>query len=333
MSSRPTPLLVHPAPFLKPQLSTPRIMYDVLGALAPLVFASVWFFGLGALLVQAAALLGAVGTEAALTRNRSTLRDGTAVLTGVLLGLTLPPAFPLWMAFLGGVVSIALGKAVWGGLGQNMFNPALVGRAFLQAAFPIAITTWTPQRAGFLELPSSLFAAPLMTGEVDGVTTATPLNQMKFEQIAADASSLYMGDVAGSLGETSAVLIVLAGLYLAWRRAFDWRIPVSMVATVALLSAVFWLIGPDRYPTPWFMVGSGGLLLGAVFMATDPVTSPLSPKGSVVFGVGAGVLVVLIRLWGGLPEGVMYAILLMNAATPLIDRKLQPKPFGRGGRT
>jgi Na+-translocating ferredoxin:NAD+ oxidoreductase subunit D len=323
------PLHIHPAPFLKPTTNTPRIMLDVLLALAPIVAASVWFFGLGALLIVCTAAASAMATEWVVARGRGTLADRSALLTGVLLGLTLPPSMPLWMAALGGFVAIALGKSIWGGLGQNLFNPALVGRAFLQAAFPIAITTWTPQGQGLLALPSSLFALPLMHGEVDGVTGATPLNQMKFDGLDTDPTLLLLGDHMGSLGETSALLLVLAGAWLLWRRAFDWRIPTSMLGTVLVLATGLWALGAS--PSPWFMLTSGGLLFGAVFMATDPVTSPLAPRAAWVFGAGAGLLVVLIRLWGGLPEGVMYAILLMNAATPLLDRWLQPRPFGRAG--
>jgi electron transport complex protein RnfD len=309
-------------------------MVDVLIALAPVVAASVWFFGVSALLVCAAATGGAVAIERLLGRSGpagSPLRDGSAALTGVILGLTLPPGFPLWMAFLGGVASIGLGKLVWGGLGHNLFNPALVGRAFLQAAFPIAITTWSPP-GGLGTIHASNFAWPLMHGIPDAITTATPLNLMKFANQATPAAELLRGNVAGSLGETSAVIILLAGLWLAARRTFDWRIPVSLLLTVSVFSGVLYLLAPERYPSPMFMLLSGGLLFGAVFMATDPVTSPISPKGAWAFGFGIGVLVVLIRVWGGLPEGVMYAILLMNAATPLIERVSQPRVFGHGGR-
>jgi electron transport complex protein RnfD len=309
-------------------------MVDVLLALAPVVAASVWFFGVSALFVIAAAGLGAMATERLLGRSGpagSPLKDGSAALTGVILGLTLPPGFPLWMAFLGGVAAIGLGKLVWGGLGHNLFNPALVGRAFLQAAFPIAITTWSPP-GGLWTIRASNFAWPLMHGTPDAVTTATPLNLMKFAHEATPAAELLRGSVAGSLGETSAAVILLAGLWLAARRTFDWRIPAGILITVSLFSGILYLLGPDRYPTPLFMLFSGGLLFGAVFMATDPVTSPISPKGAWAFGFGIGVLVVLIRVWGGLPEGVMYAILLMNAATPLIERVSQPRVFGHGGR-
>jgi electron transport complex protein RnfD len=336
MSSTPAPsrLLVQTGPFLRQGLTTPRLMGDVLIAVVPVLGAAVWYFGVSALLVCLSASLGAVGFEALLIKRGpggAVWKDGSAALTGVLLGLTLPPGLPLWMAFLGGVAGIGLGKLAWGGLGHNLFNPALVGRAFLQAAFPVAITTWDPP-TGIASIHRSNFAWPFMHATPDAVTAATPLNLMKFAHQTAGTLDLVRGNIAGSLGETSAAIIILAGIYLVWRRAFDWRIPVSIVVTVGVFSGILHLIAPATYPSPLFMLFAGGLLFGAVFMATDPVTSPVSPTGSLLFGFGIGVLVVLIRIWGGLPEGVMYAILLMNAVAPLIERSTQPRAFGHARR-
>lgn len=321
-------MLLQSSPFLRRGLTVPRLMIDVLIGLAPVVAASVWFFGMSAVLVLASATAGAVLTEWAVS-GRRTLGDWSAVLTGVILGLTLPPGVPLWVAFLGGVAAIGLGKAVFGGLGQNLFNPALVGRAFLQAAFPTVMTTWSVQ-GGVLEMRSSNFAPPFM--HVDAETAATPLGAMKFDGVSTGWGELLLGNIGGSLGETSALVIIVCGVILALRRAFDWRLPVGMVGSVFVMSAAFWLIDGEKYPDPVFMVLSGGLLFGAVYMATDPVTTPVTPRGAWIFAVGAGALVVLIRLWGGLPEGVMYAILLMNAATPLIGRIDQPRALGRTAR-
>lgn len=335
MTGRAPRLQLHTAPFLHTALSTPRLMLEVAAAAGLVWLAACWFFGLAAVLVVLAAILGAVGTEWLLGRGRpGTLGDGSALLTGLLLGLTLPPAVPLWMAVLGGIAAIALGKAAWGGLGQNLFNPALVGRAFLQAAFPTALTTWTMPRgdAAFFALPASTLAWPLMHGAPDGVSGATPLSAMKFAQQPTALSDLLLGTTSGSLGETSALLLLLCGLWLGLRRAYDWRVPVAVLLSVALAAAALHLVAPGRYPSPAFTLLSGGLLFGTVFMATDPVTSPTSPLGAWVFGAGIGLLVVLIRLWGGLPEGVMYAILLMNGAAPLLERGLQPRPFGRERR-
>ena len=330
MSQNDPQLLLHTGPFLQRGITTPRVMLDVLIALMPLVVGSVYYFGLAALLLILASIAGAIFVEWLQKRRELCLADGSVVLTGLLLGLTLPPTLPLWMAFLGGVTAIGFGRMVFGGLGHNLFNPALVGRAFLQAAFPTAITTWSVPGRPFFDLPASNLAMPLMQGNElapDVISSATPLASWKTD--LATTWDLLSGNTSGSLGETFALLILLGGAYLLWRRAFDWRIPASILLTVALFSGALHLLGPDSYPTPWFMLCSGGLLFGVVFMATDPVTSPMSNRGTWIFGIGIGVLVVLIRLFGGLPEGVMYAILLMNAATPLINRYVQPRPFGR----
>lgn len=330
MSRSVSKLLVQSSPFLRRGLTVPRLMIDVLLGLVPVVLASVWFFGMSAVLVLTSATAGAVLTEWLVGRkSKSTLGDYSAVLTGVILGLTLPPGVPLWIAFLGGVVSIGLGKAVFGGLGQNLFNPALVGRAFLQAAFPTVMTTWSAS-GGMLEIRSSNFAVPFM--HADAVTSATPLGAFKFDGDSTPLLECLFGNVNGSLGETSALLIIACGAVLALRRTFEWRLPVGMLLSVFALSGLMWLIDSETYPSPVFMVLSGGLLFGAVYMATDPATTPVTPRGAWIFGIGAGLLVVLIRLWGGLPEGVMYAILLMNAATPLIGRIDQPRALGRTER-
>jgi Na+-translocating ferredoxin:NAD+ oxidoreductase subunit D len=315
------------SPHLHTPDSTERIMWTVVASLVPIVGASVWFFGLSALLVVSAAVAGALVTER-LTGPRSALRDGSALITGLLLGLILPPGFPMWMAFAGGAVGIGFGKVIFGGLGQNVFNPALVGRAFLQAAFPGAITTWPAAGGGMLTLRGDNFALPLMSPRVDVVTEATPLGLMKFEQTGTELGALLFGNTSGSIGETSALLILLCGAYLAWKRYLEWRIPAAIFATTALLSGVLWLIDPVRYADPLFMLFSGGLVFGAVYMATDMVTSPVTRYGAWIFGAGIGALVVLIRSWGGLPEGVMYAILLMNALVPFINRATRPRVFG-----
>ncbi|MBL3591525.1 MAG: RnfABCDGE type electron transport complex subunit D [gamma proteobacterium endosymbiont of Lamellibrachia anaximandri] len=335
MKKKDPSLLVQPAPLLVQGMTTPKAMRDVWYALLPATLAGLWFFGLSALLVLLASIIGAVATEWAFTpaQTRTTaLGDGSAALTGLLLGLTLPPALPIWMAFLGGVVSIGLGKVIWGGLGNNLFNPALVGRAFLLGTFPIAMTTWYAAQGPehFFDLYSSTLATPFMQATWDTMSGASPLGLMKFEYEGTAISSLFIGNTAGSLGETSSLLLLLGGLWLWFRRDLDWRIPASIFLTAGIFSAILFAVDAERFPSPLFTLFSGGMMLGAIYMATDPVTSPLTPRGSWIFGAGIGFLVVLIRVFGGMPEGMMYAILLMNAATPLIDRYTQPRVFGRG---
>jgi Na+-translocating ferredoxin:NAD+ oxidoreductase subunit D len=321
-------LLVTASPHLRSRDSTPTIMWSVVGSLVPVVAFAVYYFGPSALLVTLASLAGAVGTEALWGKPRA-VRDGSAVITGILLGLCLPAGLPLWMAVLGGAFSIGFGKLIFGGLGQNIFNPALLGRAFLQAAFPVALTTW-PAVDGvpWWSLRGDNFALPLMGSRADAVTTATPLGLMKFEQVTTPVADLAFGTTAGSLGETGALLILVCGGYLALRNYLNWRIPASIFLTVAVFAGILHLIDGARYPTPMFMLLSGGLMLGAMYMATDMVTSPVTSLGSWIFGAGIGFLVVLIRLWGGLAEGVMYAILIMNALVPFINRATQPRVFG-----
>jgi Na+-translocating ferredoxin:NAD+ oxidoreductase subunit D len=291
--------------------------------------------------------LSCLGTEQLCNRlagRDGSLRDGSAAITGILLALTLPPGFPLWMGVVAGFIAIALGKVLFGGLGGNVFNPALVGRAFVQAAFPAAISAATPP---FLDgrythfLPSSL-ALPLMSpaaqplwagAPVDAVSGATPLAASKFAHVVTAYADLFLGTTSGALGETSALLILAGGVYLAARRMLDWRIPLAVLLSAALVAGVLYLVDASRYPTPLFMLLSGGLMLGAVFMATDPVGSPVTPLGMWIFGALIGSVTIVIRLFGALPEGVMYAILLGNAATPLIEAVTQPRVYGtvRGG--
>lgn len=329
-NSRTNDLVLSTSPFLHTDASTPRIMGDVLLATVPLILAAVWIFGIGVLLVISAAAAGAVGTEWIFNRaaKQSPLLDNSALLTGVLLGLILPPGFPLWMALLGGAVGIGLGKLIWGGLGQNVFNPALVGRAFLQASFPTAITTWNAPAESLMRISPRLFSTPLLPAPADATTAATPLGLAKFSGEMTAVFKVIIGNIGGSIGETSGVLIILGVVWLIARRACDWRLPVGTVAAVAVFSSAIWLITGKENANPLFMVFSGGLLFGAVFMCTDPVTTPTTSRGAWIFGAGVGFLVVLIRLYGGLPEGVMYAILLMNAVTPYINRYTQPKQFG-----
>ena len=326
MSAPTDRLVVSASPHIGSRDSVPRIMWHVVASLVPVVASAAWFFGVSALLQVATATLTCVATERA-TGKGGAIADGSATITGLLLGLSLPAGFPLWMTALGAAFAIVFGKQVWGGLGQNVFNPALVGRAFLQAAFPVAITTWPAAGGKFLALQGDLFAWPLTHPLPQAVTSATPLGLLKFEGKGTAIADLVIGSTGGSVGETAALVILAGGLYLAWRGYLNWRIPVGVLATVAALSAILHLADASRPDAP-FMLFSGGLMLGAVYMATDMVTSPVTNRGRWVFGAGIGILMVVIRIWGGLPEGVMYAILFMNALTPFINRATQPRVFG-----
>jgi len=333
------------APHVKRDISVERIMLHVVLALLPIAAFSVWQYGLSALALLVTVTATCLLTERLFNRlagTASTLSDWSATITGLLLALTLPPSFPLWMAGVAGFTAIALGKALFGGLGHNVLNPALVGRAFVQAAFPVAITTWVPAFAPgrFTEFVPTTFTAPLMTppdigawarAAVDGFTGATPLARWKFENVLATPGDFLTGTVTASAGETSAILILVCGLYLAARRFMDWRIPVAVLASAALTAWAFQLVDPARYPDPLFVLLSGGLMIGAVFMATDMATSPVTPLGVWLYGALIGVVTVMIRYFGGLTEGVMYAILIGNALAPLIDQITQPRVFGQGG--
>ncbi|MFH1395467.1 MAG: RnfABCDGE type electron transport complex subunit D [Candidatus Omnitrophota bacterium] len=306
-------LTINVSPHIFAPMDTTSMMKSVLKSLIPAVIASLYFFRWQAFFVMTSCILGCVITEYAiqkLSKKEVQLKNYSAVLTGLLLAMVLPPAIPLWMSFLGGVFAVSLGKEVFGGLGHNIFNPALLARAFLMAAFPVVLTTWTN--------PITL----------DAVTTATPLGLAKFDHIITPYMSLFLGNIGGSIGETSALALILGGIYLLLKKIIDYRIPSAYIGTVILFSAFSYMIAPDKFSPPLFNILAGGLLLGALFMATDPVTSPVTSKGRWVFGAGCGLITMIIRIWGGLPEGVMYSILLMNAVTPLINKIARPKRFG-----
>ena len=314
------------SPHIHSGASTPQIMRAVVYSLLPACAAAIVFFGLPALVVLLIAVLGCMACEVVcqrLMRQPVTLSDGSAVVTGILLALNLPATSPWWMTLLGAVIAIGIGKQVFGGLGYNLFNPALVARVVLLISFPVQMTRWTTP-------------TPFSSG-LDAVSAATPLGEWKTavmltgrlpEEMSGGPFSYLIGNMAGCVGEVSALALLGGAIYLFRRKILTWHIPLSYVASVVVLSGVFWLVDPGRYPNPLFHLLTGGLVLGAFFMATDMVTTPVAPAGMVLFGVGCGVLTVIIRLFGGYPEGVSFAILLMNAATPLIDRYLRPRTFG-----
>jgi electron transport complex protein RnfD len=308
--------IISPAPHFKGKLSVPAMMYFVIAALLPAAAAGIFFFGLSALLLIVVCVAAAILTEYIICRlmNKDcTIWDGSAVVTGLLLALSITPAMPLFAAVLGVVFAVVIGKHLFGGLGYNIFNPTLIGRAFLAATFPVYLTTGV---------------APFAWRGLETVSGASPLALAKFQHQLTPYWNLLLGNISGSVGETSALLLLLGGLFLAWRGVLNWRIPVSYLGSVAIFSGIFWLIDPSKYPDPLFHLLAGGLMLGAWFMATDLVTSPLTKKGMLIFGAGAGILVVIIRLFSGLPEGVMYSILFMNAFVPLINRYTRPRILG-----
>jgi len=305
-------LIISSPPHLKSKVNTHFLMKQVLIALLPAVAASVYFFGIKAAILIANCILTAIITERIillLRKKPSTLNDYSATVTGLLLALTLPPSVAWYAATLGSIIAISIGKHIFGGLGANIFNPALIGRAFLMAAYPKMLTT---------------FISP---NSVDAVSSATPLILRKFSGIITPTSTLFFGKVSGSLGETSAICLIIGGLYLLIRKIAGWRIPLSLLLTTTITSIILYLINPS-WGSIWFHLFSGGLLLGAFFMATDPVTTPTTKRGRYIFGIGCGMLIMIIRYFGGLPEGVMYSILFMNALTPLINRYTKPRRFG-----
>jgi electron transport complex protein RnfD len=338
-----TSVEIRSAPHIKEDGGVVKIMRHVVWSLLPICAFFVWQYGasaLASLVVVTGSCLLAEFFFLKLGRQSGDLADFSAVITGILLALTLPPGFPLWMGAVAGFIAIALGKAIFGGVGHNLFNPALVGRAFAQAAFPTAIAAYTPSflPGRFADFVPSSLAYPFMIPRdnaawisalhVDGVSSATPLARWKFEGVVANSFDL-LSSISGHMAVGPSPLLILAcGLYLAIRGYLDWRIPAAVLGSAALLAAALYPLDPHHYPDPLFVLFSGGLVLGAVYMATDMVTSPVTPHGMWLYGALIGSLTVIIRFTGGLPEGVMYAILIGNAATPMIERVTQPTAFG-----
>ncbi len=323
-------LLVSPSPHIHADVSTRTLMRDVIIALLPAVAVSVVFYGWKELLVLGVSVACCVLLEYLVTRfllkAPSTVGDLSAVVTGILLALNLPYTTPWWVVLIGAIVAVGVGKMTFGGLGQNVFNPALVGRVFLLISFPTYMTHW--------EMPKGLFG-------VDAVTGATPLGVIKegllqggtVPQLMADHGYSYgqmlLANMGGSAGELSALALLLGFIYLLVRRVIKPHITLSIWATVALISLIFWLAAPDRFTDPLFNLLTGGMILGSCFMATDYVTSPMSVMGGIVFGIGIGFITLMIRYFGSYPEGMSFAILLMNATVPLLNRWFHQKKYGR----
>lgn len=298
--------------------STRWMMLDVIIALLPVMGMSLYVFGWPAARVLGVSVVACVATEAVfqfLRRRPTSVVDMSALVTGLILALSLPWTSPWWLIIVGAVVAIALGKMVFGGLGGNIFNPAMVGRAFLMICFTTEMTTWVMNSQG----PANA---------IDAMTAATPLAAGKYEQIAIPLQYLFLGNVNGSLGETSALMCILGGLYLCLRRTAAWQIPVGVVVGAMAVAVSHWLAKPDAALGPGHHLFGGSLLFGAAFIATDPVSTPVSRKGRWIFGLGVGALTIAIRLFASYPEGVMFSILIMNALTPIINRYTIPAPVG-----
>lgn len=316
-------LVVSPSPHVFTKRSTTRIMGDVLIALAPALGVSVWVFGWNVLVVTAISVACCVAFEwliqKFLLKGPATIGNLSAVVTGVLLAFNLPSTIPLWLVALGALVAIGVGKMTFGGLGKNPFNPALVGRVFLLIAYPVQMTTF-PQLA--VDATSGATPLAFAKGMLKGGASVSDV------MAKLDMADLAIGLKSGSFGEVAAIALLIGGLYLLIRKVISWHIPVAVLGTMAVFTAILWLINPEAYMSPLFHLLTGGAILGAVFMATDYSTSPMTNRGAIIFGVGIGMLTIIIRLWGAYPEGMSFAILIMNAIVPLINKYVKPSRFG-----
>jgi electron transport complex protein RnfD len=323
-------LNVSPSPHAHGNETTRKLMIGVSVALLPALFASVFYFGYGAIIVTATSVISCLVFEFLIgkfvLKKGNTISDGSAVVTGLLLAFNLPSNIPVFIIVIGSFVAIAIAKMTFGGLGNNPFNPALVGRVFMLISFPVQMTSW-PVPAGF------------STGYADAVTGATPLaivkeglkNGESITQLVSQIpspSQMFLGNMGGSIGEVAAIALLIGFIYLLFKKIITWHIPVSIIGTIALFTAILWLVNPEQNAGPGFHILAGGVLLGAIFMATDYVTSPMHPKSMIIYGIGIGALTVIIRVWGAYPEGVSFAILIMNAFVPLMNAYIKPKRFG-----
>ncbi len=319
------------SPHVHGQESVSKLMYGVVYAMIPAMLVSVYFFGWGAFRVLLISVMACLFFEYIiqkyLIKGPTTINDGSAIITGVLLAFNVPSNLPWWILVIGALVAIGMGKMSFGGLGKNIFNPALVGRVFLLISFPVQMTSWP--------VPKPLFAP----GLTDAITGPTPLGILKegvragksIQELAPelpDYVTALLGNQGGCIGEVSALALILGAIYMLARRIITWQIPTAYLGSVVVFSGIFWLIDPTMYADPFFHLLTGGMMLGIFYMATDYSSSPMSGRAQIVYGVGAGVLTMVIRLWGAYPEGVSFAILIMNAFVPLLDGALKPKRFG-----
>jgi electron transport complex protein RnfD len=323
-------LNISPSPHTHGHETTRKLMYGVVLALMPAFAASIFYFGVGALIVTSVSVISCISFEYLIQRfilkRPVSITDGSALVTGILLAFNLPSNIPVHIIVIGSLVAIGIAKMTFGGLGSNPFNPALVGRVFMLISFPVQMTKW-PVPEGF------------STGYTDAVTGATPLAILKEGIKNGDSLSdlmgkipdtmhMFMGKMGGSMGEVAAFALLLGFVYMLYKKIISWHIPVSIIGTVAIFTTILWLVDPEKNANPMFHILAGGVLLGAIFMATDYVTSPMNPKAMIIYGIGIGFITVIIRVFGAYPEGVSFAILIMNAFVPLMNVYIKPKRFG-----
>ncbi len=323
-------LNVSPSPHVHGKETTQKLMFNVILALMPAFFASVFYFGIGSIIVTATSVASCLVFEYLIQRfilkKSISINDGSAIVTGILLAFNLPSNIPVLIVITGSFVSIAIAKMTFGGLGKNPFNPALVGRVFMLISFPVQMTSW-PLPKGF------------GTGYADAVTGATPLAIIKeglkngepLSQLMSQIptpSQMFLGDMGGSMGEVAAIALLIGFVYLLLKKVITWHIPISVIGSMLIFTAILWLVNPEKNASPMFHILAGGVLLGAIYMATDYVTSPMVPKALIIYGCGIGIITVIIRVYGAYPEGVSFAILIMNAFVPLMNAYIKPKRFG-----
>lgn len=324
-------LLISPSPHVHSGDSIEKNMYGVLIALIPAFICSVVFFGMGAIIVTLTSVLACLIFEYLIQKfilkRQPTIWDGSAIITGVLLAFNVPANLPIWIILIGALVAIGIGKMSFGGLGCNIFNPALIGRVFLLISFPVQMTTW-PMTQGFntsyIDAQTGATPLALLKG---AVKTGTPVNEVLNTEGFVTYKDMLLGNMGGSLGEVAALALLVGFAFMLFRRIITWHIPVTIFATVVIFGGILHLCDPVQFVNPLFHLLTGGMMLGAIFMATDYVTSPMSSKGMIIYGVGIGVLTIIIRVFGAYPEGMSFAILIMNAFTPLINRYCKPTRF------
>jgi electron transport complex protein RnfD len=323
-------IIVAPSPHIKSEQTVEKLIYGVILALSPAFLVSIYFFGLSALLLTALAAVSCAVFEFVIAKyilkQTPTIKDGSAILTGILIAFNVPSNLPVWMLILGCLMAIGIGKMTFGGLGNNLFNPALVGRVFLLISFPVQMTTW-PLPLGFHTKYFDAATGPTALGILkEGIRNGSTVSQLT-DQIPTHMQ-MFLGKMGGSLGEVAAGALLLGFMYLLYKKIISWHIPLSIFITITVFTGILWLANPQYNADPLFHLLTGGVMLGAIFMATDYVTSPMSKSGMIIFGVGIGILTVVIRRFGAYPEGVSFAILIMNAFVPLINRYVKPKRFG-----